>query len=262
MRSSERIYNGRTEMDSKDKLIAKIKKLMALTSSPNEHEAALAAEKMQAILAEHNLSMTDVKAAKEGFDGIKTDGDLRTNSFPWRRSLANAVAQMYFCKYFFVTHRKPGGNARSGHDSHHFVGASHNIEVAKMMFGYLNETVDRLAREGAKAHPENRSGYITSFTNACAGRLVTRIYDRIEAAKRGEVKNEAGKSMALVVLYTETEKQLQAYLDDRHGPMKSRPSRARLTNMAGTLDGRAAGDKIGLDQQVANNNAARRIASR
>lgn len=246
---------------AKKKIVERIEKLVRLTASSNEHEAALAAERVQAILAEYNLSMTDVESAKDGFDGIETDGNLRTHSYPWHRSLANAVAKMYFCRYFYITHRKPGGNARSGHDSHHFVGASHNIEVAKMMFVYLQETVDQLAREGAKSHPQSRSGYITSFTNSCANRLVTRIYDRVEAAKRGEVKNEAGKSMALVVLYDRTDQQLQAYLDDKHGKMKTNKSRARLTHWAGAEDGRAAGNKIGLDTQVAQSKAARRLAS-
>ena len=41
-------------------LLEKISKLLALTSSPNEHEAALAAEKAAELLAKHNLSVADL----------------------------------------------------------------------------------------------------------------------------------------------------------------------------------------------------------
>src|SRR5690349_25080073 len=40
---------------------AKIEKLMRLSTSPNEHEAALAAEKVQELLSTYNLDMLQVE---------------------------------------------------------------------------------------------------------------------------------------------------------------------------------------------------------
>ena len=45
-----------------NKLIERIRKLLALAESPNEHEAALASERAQALLAEHKLSLAQVTA--------------------------------------------------------------------------------------------------------------------------------------------------------------------------------------------------------
>ena len=44
-------------------IIEKIKKLLALANSSNEHEAALAASHAQRLLSEHNLAMADIEAA-------------------------------------------------------------------------------------------------------------------------------------------------------------------------------------------------------
>lgn len=43
-------------------IIEKIKKLLALANSSNEHEAALAAGHAQRLLSEHNLAMADIDA--------------------------------------------------------------------------------------------------------------------------------------------------------------------------------------------------------
>lgn len=45
----------------KDKLIQKIQKLIALSASPNEAEAALASERVKELLVKYNLSQTDIK---------------------------------------------------------------------------------------------------------------------------------------------------------------------------------------------------------
>ncbi len=239
--------------EDKDKILLRVKHLLALAgNNPSEQEAARAAEKAQAILAQHNLSMSEVDLADRSDDKVEIDQEIKLNAFPWRRNLAHAVAQLYFCQYFYMHHHKIGGNARAGHDSHHFVGAPHNIAVAKVMFTYLNETVDRLARDGAKKHSGSRSSYITSFTNACASRLCHRIAQRIaETKKGGVVKAENGSNLpALADLYDQTNRKLTEFIAENVGQLKSKKDRSRITNVEGMLDGRAAGDKIGLDQQV------------
>lgn len=240
-----------------DKVVNLVQKLMAKANDKavSENEAAIFAEKAQAILAEHNLSMSDVSAKqkKDQHGKVETDNEIKVHSYPWHRSLANAVARMYFCRHFYTTVRVPGKNARAGYNVHHFVGEPHNIAVAKVMFTYLRETVERLASEGAKGQA-NRGSYITSFQNSCSGRLCSRIMDRIEQAKRGEIKTEAGKNLpALLSLYEQTDKRLQAYLNETQPGLRNTSSRMRNNSMAGHMDGIAAGNKIGLDQQVGRN---------
>jgi len=238
--------------DDKDKVISKIQKLLALAESANEHEAALAAERAQAILAQHNLSLDEIKSVREGDADIVEDASTMTKSYPWRRSIAVRVAELYFCKYFYRTIRNYRGNARSGHDLHCFVGSKQNIAVAKVMFAYLEVTVGRLARQAASTVPaEHRASFVTSFTNACAGRLCIRIKKRIEAAKRDGIQGEGGNNLpALASLYDRVDLRLSQYLDDHYPDMKETPNRAKMYNIQGAIAGAAAGDRIGLDQQV------------
>ncbi len=53
------------EKNEENKIILeKIKKLIALSESPNESEAAAALSKVQVLLAKHDLTMTDIKQKK------------------------------------------------------------------------------------------------------------------------------------------------------------------------------------------------------
>jgi len=243
-----------------EKVLAKVKKLLALSKSPNEAEALSAANKAQALLAEYNLSLSMVENIGEPEEFIIDQG-TKTDSLPWRRAIANAVAQMYFCKYYFQYLKVPTPTRACGYiryDIHNFAGARHNIDVAKSMFEYLNGTVDRLAKEGAgKVPTHEKSAYITSFRGACANRLYARIMERIAEAKRGGVvKTESGSNLpALANLYESTSRQLTAFINKEVGGLRSHKRTTSLNHGQGAMDGRDAGNRIGLDKQVGRSSA-------
>jgi len=238
------------------KMIDKVRKLMALSTSPNENEAAQAAEKAQTILAEYNLSMSEVETDGKVEDKFITSSRVRTPSVPWVRYVAGAVGRMYFCKYYYTHEYVTDLSRQCGYvrkDMHSFVGASHNIEIAEMMFQYLIEAINRLSKEAIRnVHRVHRSGYDSSFKKACALRLASRIKDRIEAAKAGTVKSETtGTNLpALRSLYESNEKALTTYMEDQGTKLGKGRKSGSLSNAQGAADGRAAGDKIGLDPQV------------
>lgn len=247
-------------MKDNSKILERIKKLLALAgNNPNEQEAAAAMEKVQAMLAEHNLSMSDVATHDKAEDGFTIDSTMETDSRPWRRNLAATIGKMYFCTYFF-SYRKRYTKARKcgyiRYDVHNFVGARHNVAVVHLMFAYLNETIDRLARDGASqlSNIKIRTPYINSFRHACANRLCHRIQDRIAAASRGEVKKSDGSSLpALASLYDSTQLQLQSFLKEQMGDAvgaNNDANRSKSTSLLGKIEGDKAGKTVSLESQV------------
>lgn len=233
------------------KVMDRIKKLLALASSANEHEAARAAERAQALLVRYNIDLADVQA--HGKPVVDVDGEIVTTSYPWRRPLGTALARLYFTRYFYSTFKRPG--LKSAFDRHSFIGEAHNVVVAKMMFEYLETTVERLAHEGARPLPQpQRSPYRTSFRNACALRLCKRLEDRLVQAKRGAAVDEDTKTNlpALLSMYTRTDQQIDEWIEEEMGPdaIKSVIVKPDTRHPQGFRDGAAAGDKIGLDQQI------------
>ncbi|MCI8623856.1 MAG: DUF2786 domain-containing protein [Provencibacterium sp.] len=83
-------------MDIKDK----INKLLALSQSPNEHEAELALCKAKELMIEHKLSMQDLTA-----DGVQVIHHETAFTYSKRRSswmlqLANVIAEKHCCRAF------------------------------------------------------------------------------------------------------------------------------------------------------------------
>lgn len=251
--------------NGKDKLLDRIRKLMALSTSPNENEAAAAMAKAQAMLIEHNLSMAEVALEATPDDDIIIDKlEEKTDSVPWARRLAMGVANLYFCKYFFTyayDSRGPGSKPGSykRRDIHSFVGAGHNTAVAKLMFVYLMQAVDRLARDGAKSVPSyEKSKYTTSFKAACAGRLSARISERIAAAKAGTLKTETGSTLPAVI-YDDLLKKAQEFMESKFPDMRTTKIRVTQSHFKGVNDGRAAGNSISLDGQLTDNSRSTRM---
>ena len=55
-----------------EKLIAKIEKLLRLSSSNNEHEAQSAMMKAQELMAKHNIKMADVNPEEQPQEKVET----------------------------------------------------------------------------------------------------------------------------------------------------------------------------------------------
>lgn len=251
---------------AKEKLINRIRQMVGMSQVDNENEAALFAEKAQALLAEYNLSMSDIEQKSTGPQFI-IDGELQTESLPWRRSLASAVAEMYFCSYFYTFVKKWTPTRKCGYiryDKHSFVGEQHNVIIATEIFNYLDGTVDRLAKQGSMKYPvRERTPYITTFRHAAATRLYWRIKDAIAQAKRGGMKSaDTGKALVVANLYDQTNQLLKAFLEQEFGKMKTSKVKHTVSHAGGLRDGREAGDSISLNKQVGGSNSTHLIGKK
>ncbi|WP_142413086.1 DUF2786 domain-containing protein [Hathewaya massiliensis] len=88
------------------KVVEKIKKLLALSESNNEHEAKASLLKAQELLAKHKLSLKEVKEFKIYNNSIKEK--VSTVSFTkakWKAKLAGVIADNFGCYYYFKTRR-------------------------------------------------------------------------------------------------------------------------------------------------------------
>jgi hypothetical protein len=249
--------------DKMQAVISKIQKLMALAgNNPSEAEAAAAAEKAQALLAEYNLSEADLKAADKPMSDMCVSADYRTPTpNNWRFGIGRAVAELYFCAYFIYE------NKSDSSVTHCFAGAQHNVAVARHFFAYLVETIERLAQAGSRGvTAKEKSPYRVTFRTFASITLQNRLDKRKRDAEAGNIQSvnddgSAGKNLpALLSLYTQEKERVQSFLDDTLGKMKkSKGSRGKQAafNAKGLVEGRAAGESIGLDTQIGKSDQKR-----
>ena len=119
-----------------NRIIERIRKLLRLSRSENPYEAALAAERVQRMLSEYNLTLegiVDEETEKARQINRKTRKDLEE----WAHILASRTASVFDCQYFH--------DPNTGETS--FVGVGADPEVCGWMYGYLYKTLLRLASE-------------------------------------------------------------------------------------------------------------------
>ena len=138
------------------KTIEKIQKLLALASSPNEHEAQSALLKAQELLAKHNLSMGDITnvAQEQAEEVIQERLDVKFTKMRWRLSLATVIADNFRCYAWGNTSCTGNGIGVT------FLGKESDVEICKTMYVYAVKFVESNIRRMQRQL--NKDGYSSS----------------------------------------------------------------------------------------------------
>jgi len=155
----------------KTAIIEKVRKLLALSNSCNEHEAALAARHVQRLLSEHNLAMSDIEASVENSAADRVELSAARNLPKWVRALSGGIGSAFDCQ---VLHMPSRGNLV-------FIGVGADPEVASYTFTYLERTVRRLCASYLKSMSDSscskrqrelaRQSYYLGAVSAISGNL-------------------------------------------------------------------------------------------
>jgi hypothetical protein len=126
------------DQNTRNKLMDKIEKLLALSGSDNIHEANLAMERAMKIAVENNIELSEVVSKPTNNDIVK---DM------WHTGNARlSITQNYvtdiIAKFFDVSIIS-GGNRKEGRCLF-FIGKKDKIEFAKYLNSYLNTTFSNL----------------------------------------------------------------------------------------------------------------------
>lgn len=136
-------------------VIAKIQKLLALGSSPNEHEAALAISKAQALMEQHNLEMADITSAATATEHIGRGGAVvyshKGKPDAWRTMIVKAVAatsDLMIIERGMRVEREVKGHAKVTYEEGiAFIGFKADIELANYSVSFLLGELERLCND-------------------------------------------------------------------------------------------------------------------
>ena len=119
----------------KDKIIEKIKKVLELSkNNPSEEEAKAAALKAQRLMAEYDVTISEIDT--EDRDEITENAVETSTGNKWKYSLAGVVATNFRCKFFVRNKTKMI-----------FYGYETDAMIAGQTFKYLFEVGNRRARQ-------------------------------------------------------------------------------------------------------------------
>lgn len=116
-------------------IIEKIKKLLALSESDNEHEANASMLQAQNLLAKYKLSLRDIKEEeKEPINVVDQSLSIVRRNLTWRSSLAKVIADNFSC-YCYLS--RVGDKKQI-----QLLGKEEDVKVCEVVIQYALENIE------------------------------------------------------------------------------------------------------------------------
>jgi hypothetical protein len=228
-------------MTNDDKILERIRALLALSTSSNEFEAASAAAKAQELLLKHNLTLSQIPNGQR--EEITRTNFVRVGPL-WLDMLMEAVATANCCKVI----RNQSGNfySRILDDGWGYAvfGTESNIEVAHYLFEYLSNTILRLTP----------AFYNRSQKDSFKKGAVSIIRKRLMETLQTFVQNPDARAMVHIADAAVSKRLTEDF--PRIGFSKVRATDARAFNA-----GIEAGKSIPINRGVSNNPLGQKLIS-
>jgi hypothetical protein len=189
-----------------EQIVNKLRKILALTTSPAEGEAQAAAYKLEELLTLHNLNIADLEMKGKVKSSVQEEGhDLGKAAFTWKLNLAEGIAKFYYCHPIVDRTNKTVV----------FIGRKENVESLKMLYGWLIDQIKRISGDERKNHAQLTGEHIdplrwqVNFGVGAANRLQERLNEKAQKER------EANQAVMALVVHHDTE--ISDYLEKKHG---------------------------------------------
>lgn len=218
-------------MTDKEKIVDKIRKLLALSESSNEHEAMLAMENANKLLMKYNLEMSDISEIDLN-EIVENDILSGKKIMSYKTSLLTAVMRLNNCE--IILH-----NRIRGEKTVKALGKNHNIQVSISMYEWLTVTMDKLSK---KERGLNLNSFKVGFAHAISNKVNEIIKER------NKQQNDFDKACTALVIQ---EKALVIqFMKKQYPNLRTVPTTSSIRDQASYMAGRTAGQAISLNGQI------------
>lgn len=166
--------SGRPEQQGEPqekRLLAKVRGLLALAQSSNQHEAESAAAMAQRLMLKHNLALANDEARQNY--GFRQLGEPSGRVAEHIHLLAGIVAEHYFVEAIWVPAYRPLAAKRG--NVLEICGRRENLELADYVWSYLLSTGERLWSEHKRQHGiaknRDRRSFLAGLMEGFSARL-------------------------------------------------------------------------------------------
>ncbi|WP_418179730.1 DUF2786 domain-containing protein [Aliarcobacter lanthieri] len=242
-----------------EKIKEKIEKLLNLSMSDNEHEAALALDRALKLMNEHNITKDEIY--KQNF--INEDFEINYIRVPdWLVRIYSNMAEISGCVFTWRNGRSYAANIKNRKAKGSFTGRQRDVENAVYLSEFLKREVEKRLKkykaEIDEVYTEKYKrilikSYKIGIINTVSGKLLLR---------QDEFFSEQTTGMDLVCVDRESRiKDSMAFLEELLGKKpKDHKSQAQYESQ-GLRDGMNAGDDIELNQAVSKQDEIKMVGA-
>ena len=230
-------------------IIEKIKKLFALSKSPNENEAAFALEKARNMMNQYNIEHAEL-STEDATDIVEIDFALSAKFNTPTTVLAYWLGQAFNIKPIII---KTSTGYHKSEKKIKFIGTKADISVATYVYGYVLNLVDIKSKEYFENIRYSKDRWTPSAAKKAktdfAHGFVRSISKKLEAMKvEREVENKY-ETEVLNALVVVKNRNIDNYIKDNVGKLSKRSSKSSY-NREHFGAGSAEGDKHGIFRGV------------
>lgn len=218
---------------TRDKILDRIKKLLALAGNNNSpEEAALAAARAQALMLEHKVSEAQLSSVDDDESAsiceIDVQPDGRKTVSRWTVRLASAVARSLGCQVLFTA------ASRGRRGKINVIGPQDDVNAVRYLFDYLCGEINRMVR--------TYSGRGRGWANSYRHGAVTTIDNRLGEQR---VRWQAETDSRTTALVRRTDTAIAAYTAQQY-PRVCKETIRCGRDVSGYVAGKRDGHTVGL----------------
>ncbi len=228
-----------------ERIIRKLKKLLALSASDNENEATLAMIKAEEIMRKHNLSTVDVAMDGSGaYVQSKDIQGLTKRVQKWERALGISIANIFWGKA--ITIRFPGKGWKMT-----FVAGKTDLEIITDLYERLRRTIKRMSGEYVRNNPDPFISPRTLHNSYRIGMLIT-ISERLQKLKENTQPSNTKNSYGITgkELMVVKDKAVEQRVKQMFPDLKMVSTRFSSVDAAAFEKGKIDGKTVNLNKSV------------
>lgn len=215
-------------MNKTDKIIARIKKCLELSKSPNPNEASVALRQAKAMMAKYNITLSEIEQLSI-FSAKVTS--TRKSPMKYERYLHSAMAKAFVCT--IILEKDTEGKANFV-----YYGREADVRVATYMYEVLLRALQESRREFRKAYAGDKN--LNNLTNSFCEGWTSAVY--VTASELREASTE--KEME-----SKVESAVDEYMQSIYGGLRTVKARKRKISQA-EFNAYTQGVKVGEKQSL------------
>ena len=217
------------------KLLDRIKKLLSLATSDNEHEAKLAAEKANELLVRHNLSRQHIDEIKdESFEKeVLTEGT--------RLKVEEKFIRMLLAKYFFVKIIRSRNYTKT---TMYILGEATNVQIAT----YTRSFLVRKFRDLWEVYKKQTQAPTTAKQSYYYG-LYQGLAKQLESQKTKIISEDTTANNNALVVVNEA---LRTYVNKEYPRLSYSTTRIGVRDSNAAAAGEVDGEKIRINRGISS----------
>lgn len=214
-----------------ERALDRIRKLLALAGSPNQHEAEMAMRRAHELMLRHNIE--EARAKQERSYEVRLLGDPHKRGTRVEAEIAGLLSESFFVKVIRVPIYLPLAG-KSG-QVYEIAGTHANVEMAAHVYAFLLATAERLWRENRRDARVRSGRDRMSYQSGVIGGFREKL-----VAERKELRGTG--------LVWAGDRTLDAFYHARHPRIEHRSRRVRIDGAHAA--GREAGRTVVLHRPV------------